>query len=153
MEDEGIKKLYSKALRELVMECMLQEPLARPSTAELVKRTKEGRDSAVDLTKTLSEEQTWEKGWADLPMIAADHFPESPTILKGPIYNTPFRAPDPTPKPTPIPTPDNRSPNRSSKPGSGFGSGFKSRSTAVGSLPSDMAVNVLLRVPARADSI
>lgn len=58
MEDASVKKWYSKTLRELVMKCMLQEPLSRPSTLKLVQRMKEGRDVALDKTATFPNDQT-----------------------------------------------------------------------------------------------
>ncbi|CAG8951817.1 hypothetical protein HYFRA_00005621 [Hymenoscyphus fraxineus] len=101
MDNNDVKGYYSKALRELIMDCMNKEPLNRPSTEELQRRTLQGREVAAESArmKRPSNDQN-DINWDEVAFIT-NQFPEPPAI-QGRQF---------APRPPPVPTePSSRNP-------------------------------------------
>lgn len=93
-----VKRLYSKELRSLVMECMMREPTSRPTSVELQNRVRQGLSTALKIA-TRTGLFTENAGMRDVPMVGMD-WPPSPTFANN-------RPPSPQP---PAPTSANNRP-------------------------------------------
>jgi hypothetical protein len=67
MDDPIIRMpdIYSKSLRELVMEYMMREPLLRPSPLELQRRTARGLEMALAAAMLAAGDE----GLTDIPLV------------------------------------------------------------------------------------
>lgn len=69
LEQEDIIKLYSKTLITLVMECLVRSPLHRPSSIELVRRTRDGLRAALAVSEDTIAELPLPAGIDKIPYV------------------------------------------------------------------------------------
>ncbi|KUJ17529.1 kinase-like protein [Mollisia scopiformis] len=79
LDKREFKNLYSKTLRELVMRCMMREPLQRPGALKLQIEVRKGFEAATAAAKKSNVFK--DGGLTSIPMVGTA-WPEPPTLMK-----------------------------------------------------------------------